>query len=166
MFKNIQALLVASLAALAVCSSPARSATAYVNTTVQGALAPGIYGRIDIGNAPPPPVIYAQPVIIQRAPLALQQQPLYLHVPPGHAKKWSKHCARYNACNQPVYFVQVRGDDDFERSVKGKRHDEYRRYQDDQDNRGERGDRSDRHDDGDKHEKGRGKGHGKGHDKG
>ena len=41
--------------------------------------------------------------------------PLYLHVPPGHAKKWSQHCARYNACNRPVYFVKVRGDDDYER---------------------------------------------------
>ena len=26
--------------------------------------------------------------------------------PPGHAKKWSKHCSAYNACNRPVYFVQ------------------------------------------------------------
>ena len=27
-------------------------------------------------------------------------------MPPGHAKHWSKPCARYGACNQPVYFVQ------------------------------------------------------------
>ena len=160
MYKNTQSLLVAGLVALAVCSGPARSATTYVNTTVQGALAPGVYGRIDIGNAPPPPLIYTQPVIIQPAPMVVQQPPLYLHVPPGHAKKWSKHCARYNACNQPVYFVRVRGDDDYERRGKGKRQDEYRRYEDD------RGDRGDRDDDGDKHDKGRGKKHGKGHDKG
>ena len=150
-------LLIASLVALALCAGAAHAATTYVNTTVQGALAPGVYGRIDIGNAPPPPLIYTQPVIIQRAPMVVQQQPLYLHVPPGHAKKWAKHCARYNACNQPVYFVRVRGDDDYERRGKGKRQDEYRRYEDD---------RGDRHDDGDKHDKGRGKGHGKGHDKG
>ena len=31
-------------------------------------------------------------------------QPIYLHVPPGHAKNWRKHCAHYNACGQPVYF--------------------------------------------------------------
>jgi hypothetical protein len=29
-------------------------------------------------------------------------------VPPGHAKHWNKHCRKYNACGQPVYFVQDR----------------------------------------------------------
>ena len=29
-----------------------------------------------------------------------------LRAPPGHARNWSKHCRRYNACNQEVYFVQ------------------------------------------------------------
>jgi hypothetical protein len=67
---------------------------------------PGFYGRIDIGNVPPPVVMYPQPVIIQPAPVAVVRQPIYLHVPPGHAKNWSKHCYRYSACNQPVYFVQ------------------------------------------------------------
>lgn len=74
--------------------------------TVQGVLAPGVYGRIDIGNAPPPPLIYAQPIIIQRAPVYVVQQPLYLRVPPGHEKNWTKHCSKYNACGQPVYFVR------------------------------------------------------------
>ena len=36
-------------------------------------------------------------------------------MPPGQAKKWSKHCGRYNACGRPVYFVKVNGDDSFER---------------------------------------------------
>jgi len=31
---------------------------------------------------------------------------MYLHVPPGHEKKWRKHCAKYNACGRPVYFVR------------------------------------------------------------
>lgn len=92
----------------------AQAATPYANATVEGALSPGVYGRIEIGTAPPPPLIYSQPVIIYRNPVVVQQ-PLYLHVPPGHAKKWSKHCARYNACGQPVYFVRVDGDDRFER---------------------------------------------------
>jgi len=51
-------------------------------------------------------VIYPQPVIIQPSPVAMYQYPIYLHVPPGHAKDWRKHCGRYNACGQPVYFVQ------------------------------------------------------------
>lgn len=105
--------LVASLVAVsALWGGAALAAAPYVNATVEGALTPGVYGRIDIGNAPPPPLIYAQPLIIQRPPVLVQQAPLYLHVPPGHAKKWAKHCAKYNACGQPVYFVKVRGDDD------------------------------------------------------
>ena len=67
---------------------------------------PGFYGRIDIGNYPPPVVVYSQPLVIAPAPIAVVQQPVYLRVPPGHAKKWAKHCAKYNACGQPVYFVQ------------------------------------------------------------
>jgi hypothetical protein len=68
---------------------------------------PGLYGRIDIGNVPQPPVlVYPQPVIIAPQRVAVQQQPIYLHVPPGHAKDWGKHCGKYNACNQRVYFVQ------------------------------------------------------------
>ena len=100
---------------LALGAVVTQAQTPYVSATVSGQLQPGVYGRIDIGNAPPPPLIYAQPVIIRRPAVLVQQQPLYLHVPPGHAKKWSKHCARYNACGQPVYFVKVKGDDDYER---------------------------------------------------
>jgi hypothetical protein len=99
---------------LALMSVGVQAQLPYFNGTVSGQLQPGVYGRIDIGNAPPPPLIYAQPMIIQRPAVLVQQQPLYLHVPPGHAKKWSKHCGKYNACGQPVYFVKVRGDDDYD----------------------------------------------------
>lgn len=67
---------------------------------------PGVYGRIDIGNYPAPRIIYPQPVVIAPSPVAVYQQPIYLYVPPGHQKNWAKHCYRYNACGQPVYFVQ------------------------------------------------------------
>jgi hypothetical protein len=67
---------------------------------------PGFYGRIDIGNYPRPEVVYAQPVVVQPAPVGVVYQPVYLHVPPGHEKHWSKHCAKYNACGRPVYFVR------------------------------------------------------------
>lgn len=68
---------------------------------------PGLYGRIDIGRVSAPPVVvYPQPVVIAPTPVAVHQQPIYLHVPPGHAKNWGKHCAKYNACGQPVMFVQ------------------------------------------------------------
>ena len=67
---------------------------------------PGFYGRIDIGNVPQPQLIYATPVIIQTVPVGVVRQPIYLRVPPGHEKKWSKHCRKYNACGRPVYFVE------------------------------------------------------------
>ncbi len=69
---------------------------------------PGFYGRIDIGNVPQPEVIYARPIVVHPAPVGVVHQPVYLHVPPGHAKNWRKHCHRYNACGHPVYFVQER----------------------------------------------------------
>jgi hypothetical protein len=75
-----------------------------------GIAQPGVYGRIDIGNAPPPMVVMPQPVIIAPPPQAVlvQRRPIYLYVPPGHQKNWGKHCRRYDACGQPVYFVQER----------------------------------------------------------
>ena len=77
----------------------------YNNVTVGAPLTQGVYGQIVLGNATvPPPVYSSAPVIIQRT--ATVYDPLYLYVPPGHRKNWSKHCARYNACSQPVYFVQ------------------------------------------------------------
>jgi hypothetical protein len=100
----------------------------YASATVEGSLAPGVYGRIEIGNAPPPPLIYAQPIIIRQPSVRMRQQPVYMHVPPGHAKNWSKHCGQYNACGYPVYFVRVdddgrgRGNDDDQGKHGGKGH--------------------------------------------
>jgi hypothetical protein len=93
-------------------ASAAASAQTDVSVSVGGVLKPGVYGRVEIGNRPPPPVIYPQPVIITQPVIVAQPvvvaapAPLYMHVPPGHAKKWSKHCYKYNACGQPVYFVK------------------------------------------------------------
>ncbi len=67
---------------------------------------PGFYGQINIGGFPQPPVVYAQPVVIQPPPRGVYMEPMYLRVPPGHEKHWSKHCAEYNACGRPVYFVR------------------------------------------------------------
>ena len=67
---------------------------------------PTFYGQIELGNAPPPPVMYGRPVIIQAAPVGVAIQPLYLRVPVMHSKNWRRYCAMYNACGRPVYFVQ------------------------------------------------------------
>ncbi len=106
---------------------------------------PGFYGRIDVGRVPGPVLIYPQPVIIEHRSVNVVRQPIYLRVPPGHERKWGKHCSRYNACGQPVYFVQ----DGWYRDVY-----EPRYY-------GDSGRRDDRRDNGhrgrDKHKKGHGK---------
>lgn len=91
--------------AVAALSVPALAQT-NVGVSVQ-VNQPGLYGRIDIGSIPTPPVlVYQQPMVIVQTPVAVQQRPIYLHVPPGHEKNWAKHCGRYNACGQPVYFVR------------------------------------------------------------
>ena len=92
-----------------------------------GIAQPGVYGRIDIGNAPPP-----QAVLVKR-------RPIYLYVPPGHQKNWAKHCQHYDACGQPVYFVQERWVQDRYAERRGRGGDDH---------------------------PGKGKGHGKGHGKG
>lgn len=90
-------------AAISLATTSALAADVGVSVTVGE---PGFYGRIDIGTFPPPVLVYPQPVVIQPVPVGVVYEPVYLHVPPGHAKKWKKHCHKYNACGRPVYFVQ------------------------------------------------------------
>ncbi|WP_313950840.1 hypothetical protein [Accumulibacter sp.] len=87
--------------ALIVAAAPAFSTDVGVSVSIGQ---PGFYGRLDIGGSPPPLLIYPQPVIIERVPVG--RPPIYLHVPPGHAKHWSKNCHKYGACGERVYFVQ------------------------------------------------------------
>ncbi len=87
--------------ALATVTIPAFAADVGVSVSVGQ---PGFYGRIDIGNAPQPRLVFAEPIVIQRNDVV--RQPIYLHVPPGHERNWRKHCRKYDACGQPVYFVQ------------------------------------------------------------
>lgn len=133
------------LAALAAVLASSASFAADVGVSVSIGQ-PGFYGQIDIGNYPPPRVIYREPRIIER--VTVERAPVYMRVPPGHAKHWDKHCYEYHACNQRVYFVQ---NDWYE-------HEYVPRYQ-------ERHDHD--HDQGHGHSKGSGKnkdkGHGKGH---
>jgi len=88
-------------ATLAAITAPSFSADVGVSLSIGQ---PGFYGHIDIGDFPRPQVIYQQPRVIYRA--AMHRPPIYLHVPPGHAKNWRRHCHEYNACNERVYFVQ------------------------------------------------------------
>lgn len=149
------AILVLALAA-AAAAAPATAADVGVSITIGQ---PGFYGQIDIGNTRPQ-LIYPQPMIIER--VAAPPPPLYLRVPPGHEKNWAKHCAKYNACGRPVYFVSG---DWYEREYVPHYRDHYDRerdaWRDDDRGRG-RGRGHDRDDD---EGRGHGNGHGHGHDK-
>jgi hypothetical protein len=101
--RNVQA---AILVVLLLLLYPVDAANAETRVIISTDVRPGIYGRVDIGGAPPPLLVYPEPVVVVRQPQSVQVQPIYLHVPPGHAKHWSKHCREYNACGLPVYFVK------------------------------------------------------------
>jgi hypothetical protein len=111
------AALVAGLWPLAATAT----AGVVVGVVIEGEVQPGVYGRVEIGNRPPPPVLYPQPLIIV-APRAVAA-PVYLHVPPGHAKNWGKHCHKYNACAVPVYFVRSGEHDDHRGRGRGRERD-------------------------------------------
>jgi hypothetical protein len=69
-----------------------------------GHIAPGVYGQVDLGDEAPPPLFYAEPVLI--VPVATPLPPVYLYVPSGHVRYWRRYCHQYNACSRPVYFVR------------------------------------------------------------
>ena len=132
------------LAARALAVSAVTPVFAGTNVGVSiGINQPGVYGRIDIGNYPAPAVVYPQPVVIAPAPVAVYQQPIYLYVPVVYQQNWGQYCGRYNACGQPVYFVQ----DQWVRE----------RYQ--REHEGQRGERRSRHDDDDHGQRKHGRGH-------
>ena len=70
---------------------------------------PGVYGRVTIGEAIPQQAwVYQQPMVITPLQYNVQRQPIYLYVPNVHSSNWGQYCNRYNACAQPVVFVQDR----------------------------------------------------------
>ncbi|MGE0115870.1 MAG: hypothetical protein AB7T07_13430 [Steroidobacteraceae bacterium] len=87
-------------------ASLAQAADLNVGVVISGEIHPGVYGRVELGNYPPPPLLYAQPVVIVPERHHRHLEPVYLHVPPGHAKNWRRYCGRYDACSRPVYFVR------------------------------------------------------------
>lgn len=93
-------LLSSALAMAALVPLAAQATDVGVSVTIGE---PGFYGQIDIGNVRPQ-IIYERPVLVER--VAAPMPAAYLRVPPGHEKNWAKHCAKYNACGRPVYFVR------------------------------------------------------------
>lgn len=139
-------------AALATLVGSAMAANVGVSVSIGE---PGFYGRIDLGHAPQPQLIFAQPVIIQQGQIGYARQPIYLRVPPGHEKNWNKHCRQYNACGQPVYFVQ----DNWYRNQYAPA------YRGDRGDHADRGDRRGQRDQRDEERGNNDHGNGRGHDK-
>jgi len=121
----------AAVACALLCTATVRAGDLNVGVILSGEITPGVYGQVMIGNGPPPPLVYAQPVLVEAVPYAARPAPVYLHVPPGHARHWAQHCREYHACNRPVYFV---------RSVEYDRDDEDRGHHRDKPGRGHRRD--------------------------
>jgi hypothetical protein len=110
----------ASMAAVAFAGAGVgRAGDLGIHIILSGEVAPGVYGQVQIGNDSPPPLVYVQPMLI--VPLENPPPPVYLHVPPGHARNWRRHCREYNACNRPVYFVRsAEYEPDYERRWHGR----------------------------------------------
>lgn len=144
-------------AASVLASQSAHAGTPIINLSVGGEISPGVYGQVQFGNGPPPPVLYAQPRIIVRQPPNVVLEPIYLHVPPGHARNWSRHCHEYNACNRPVYFVRSAEYEPGYRSHRDVRHREEGRSDEHRRDEG-RGDEHRGRDKGYEGERGRGEG--------
>ena len=101
--KKILALaLTAGLAAGAIGSAVAQS---NVGVSI-GINQPGVYGRINIGNVPPPALVRSQPIVFAPPRVVVERQPIYLYVPATQQQDWGRYCGRYSACAQPVYFVR------------------------------------------------------------
>ncbi len=128
MFRSSSA---AAIACGLLCTAAAGAGDLNIGVILSGEITPGVYGQVTIGNGPPPPLVYAQPVLVEVVPYAARPAPVYLYVPPGHARHWAKHCHEYHACNRPVYFV---------RSVEYDRDDEDRGYDRGKPGRGHRRD--------------------------
>jgi hypothetical protein len=94
-----------TILAFALAAGVAGTAVAQTSISI-GINQPGVYGRVTIGDVPPPALVLPQPVIIERAPVVYQRAPIYLYVPAAHQQNWRQYCGRYSACNQPVYFVR------------------------------------------------------------
>ena len=154
----------AALASTLVMTAPAQAADVGVSISVNQ---PGFYGRVDIGDQRPV-LIYPQPVIIHQGAYSARQRPIYMRVPPGHYKHWARYCDQYNACNQPVYFVNG-GRPHPNAYAPTPRYDDHDRMERRDDRRNDRWDdrRGDRRDDRDDDQGYRGRGkdrdHGNGH---
>lgn len=96
-----------------------------INVILSGELQPGMYGEVELNNAPRPRIVYQRPVVVVQDRRYIREEPIYVHVPPDHSRRWSRHCHSYNACGRRVYFVKSR-----EYEPQYQRYERERRYYD------------------------------------
>lgn len=125
-----------------------------INVILEGEVTPGVYGRVELGNDSRPDIYYPHPMLVVKDSRYSKYKPAYLHVPPGHAKHWDKHCQKYNACGRPVYFIKSQ---EYEESYQ-------REHQHDHDRDNDR-DRDNKKSDSKNGQKEKGQGHSKKNDK-
>lgn len=101
-----------------LCSSFSYAEDLGINIVLEGEIKPGVYGRVELGKNSHPDLVYHDPRVIV-VEEKVQRDPIYLHVPPGHAKHWDKHCNKYKACAYPVYFIMS---DEYREPEKHKKH--------------------------------------------
>lgn len=119
-------LLISGLVALQ--TTPAFAGDLGINVILSGEVRPGVYGQVRLGDAPRPVMVYERPRVIVVNNRYRREEPIYLHVPPGHAKHWDKHCREYHACERRVYFVRSEEYEPAYRRHERERH-EHERYE-------------------------------------
>jgi hypothetical protein len=87
---------VAVVLCFATCSPDSTFAQARIGISV-GVNQPGVYGRVQIGDEPTPPVVMQQPIIISQQPVYVERRPIYLYVSPAEQRDWRRYCRRYEA---------------------------------------------------------------------
>lgn len=66
---------------------------------------PEYYGRIELDEG------YYRPRLVNDRPVVLDQRyrnmaPIYVRAPRDQHSDWRQHCAKYDACERPVFFVR------------------------------------------------------------
>ena len=126
--------------AIAAALLPMAAARADVGVSINFS-EPGVFGRVDIGQTPPPQVIAPQPVIVTPPPPQVAApEPIYMWVPHEHREHWERYCHEYHACGHPVYFVDH---DWYQRHVMPRARDRHEERRDERDRREDRRDRED-----------------------
>jgi hypothetical protein len=92
----------AALALIAIGSSAPVLAEVGVSVTLGE---PEFHGRIELDEGYyRPRVVYDRPVVLDRR--FRNMAPIYVRAPRDQYRDWRRHCAKYEACERPVYFVR------------------------------------------------------------